>query len=90
MISDTLTRAAFGWTEIALIALVLILLFGAKKIPELMKGLGGGMKEFKKAAREDEPETERPQVENRNTTSETRENTQEPPAGEKRNTTRGN
>ena len=38
-----------GIPEIILIILALLLLFGGKKIPELMKGLGKGMKEFKKA-----------------------------------------
>ena len=36
-----------GWAEILLIALIILLLFGAKKIPELMKSLGEGMKSFK-------------------------------------------
>ena len=36
-----------SWGEIALIALVVLLLFGGKKIPELMKGLGKGVKSFK-------------------------------------------
>lgn len=36
-----------GWAEILLIALIVLLLFGAKKIPELMKGLGKGVKSFK-------------------------------------------
>ena len=36
-----------GWGEIALIALIVLLLFGGKKIPELMKGLGKGVKSFK-------------------------------------------
>jgi sec-independent protein translocase protein TatA len=40
----------FGFTEILLILLVIVLLFGGKKIPELMKGFGQGMKEFKKAS----------------------------------------
>jgi sec-independent protein translocase protein TatA len=39
-----------GLPELLIIALVLVLLFGARKIPELMKGLGSGIKEFKKAA----------------------------------------
>lgn len=39
-----------GTPEIILIALGILLLFGAKKIPELMKGLGSGIKEFKKAS----------------------------------------
>ncbi len=38
-----------GLTEIILILLVIVLLFGGRKIPELMKGIGQGMKEFKKA-----------------------------------------
>lgn len=41
-----------GGTEIILIVLVLLLLFGGKKIPELMRGLGTGLREFKKASRE--------------------------------------
>jgi len=45
-----------GFTEILLILLVVVLLFGGRKIPELMKGLGQGMKEFKKASTlDDEP-----------------------------------
>ena len=51
----------FGATEIILILLVVVLLFGGRKIPELMKGLGQGMKEFKKASKTEEekvsPET---------------------------------
>ncbi len=45
-----------GATEIILIILVIVLLFGGRKIPELMKGIGQGMKEFKKASKvEDDP-----------------------------------
>ncbi len=40
-------------TEIILILLVVVLLFGGRKIPELMKGIGQGMKEFKKASKFD-------------------------------------
>ena len=43
-----------GPTEIILIVLVIVLLFGGKKIPELMKGLGNGINEFKKASKGDE------------------------------------
>ncbi|HUX94638.1 MAG TPA: twin-arginine translocase TatA/TatE family subunit [Bacteroidales bacterium] len=42
-----------GMTEIILILLVVVLLFGGRKIPELMKGIGQGMKEFKKASKFD-------------------------------------
>lgn len=38
-----------GW-EWILILIIIVLLFGAKKIPELMRGLGSGVKEFKKAS----------------------------------------
>lgn len=43
----------FGMTEWILIIAVILLLFGGKKIPELMKGLGSGVKEFKNAAKDD-------------------------------------
>jgi sec-independent protein translocase protein TatA len=46
-----------GGMEWILIALVVLLLFGGKKIPELAKGLGSGIKNFKKAIKDDE-ETE--------------------------------
>ena len=41
-----------GGMEVVLILAVVLILFGAKKIPELAKGLGSGIKEFKKATRE--------------------------------------
>jgi sec-independent protein translocase protein TatA len=44
----------FGATEIILILVVVVLLFGGRKIPELMKGIGQGMKEFKKASQVDD------------------------------------
>ena len=44
--------AFLGPTEIVLIVLALLLLFGGRKIPELMKGLGQGMREFKKASKD--------------------------------------
>ena len=44
----------FGITEILLIVAVLLLFFGGRKIPEFMKGLGQGMKEFKKASKGDQ------------------------------------
>ncbi len=43
--------------SLALIAVVVLLIFGGKKIPELMKGLGSGIKEFKKGVGEDEDDT---------------------------------
>ncbi|MFC6097394.1 twin-arginine translocase TatA/TatE family subunit [Flavobacterium qiangtangense] len=42
-----------GLTEILVIVAIILLLFGGKKIPELMKGLGSGIKEFKNAAKDE-------------------------------------
>jgi sec-independent protein translocase protein TatA len=47
---------AIGPWQIALIVIVVLLLFGGKKIPELMRGLGSGIKEFKDASKEEEEE----------------------------------
>lgn len=47
-----------GWGEIVLIALVVLLLFGGKKIPELMKGLGKGVKSFKEGVSQVEKEVD--------------------------------
>ncbi len=46
-----------GPTEIVLIVLVVVLMFGGKKIPELMRGLGKGIKEFKDASKGPEEES---------------------------------
>ena len=46
-----------GWPQIVLIAIVVLLIFGGKKIPELMRGLGSGIKEFKDASKEDDKKT---------------------------------
>jgi sec-independent protein translocase protein TatA len=46
-----------GPWQIVLIVAIVLLLFGGRKIPELMRGLGGGVKEFKKAMREEDDET---------------------------------
>ena len=42
-----------------IIGLAILLLFGGKKLPELMKGLGGGIKEFKKASKDEEKSGEK-------------------------------
>ena len=41
-----------GWPQIVLIVVIVLILYGGKKLPELMKGLGKGMKEFKDATKE--------------------------------------
>ena len=45
-----------GGPQVILIIAVVLLLFGGRKIPELMRGLGSGIKEFKKATKEEESE----------------------------------
>lgn len=53
---NILALGAPGPLEIIILVLVVVLLFGGRKIPELMKGIGQGMKEFKKATKEEEKE----------------------------------
>ena len=60
--TSVLLLGMIGPWQIVLIVLVFLLMFGGKKIPELMRGLGGGIKEFKKATQEDDDE-ENKQVE---------------------------
>lgn len=56
---NSLLLGELGATEILLILVVVVLLFGGKKIPELMKGIGQGMKEFKKASKYDPAEDDK-------------------------------
>ncbi len=51
--------AMLGWPEIVMILVVVLILFGAKKLPELAKGLGSGIKEFKKATRDVQEDIQR-------------------------------
>lgn len=53
MISN-LIFLAIGPGQIVVIAVIILLLFGGRKIPELMRGLGSGIKEFKDATKEDD------------------------------------
>ena len=46
-----------GGPQIILIVIVVLLLFGGRKIPELMRGLGSGIKEFKKATKEEDDDS---------------------------------
>ena len=54
----TIFLGVVGVPQIILIAVIVLLLFGGKKIPELMKGLGKGMKEFKDASKGEESKIE--------------------------------
>lgn len=53
-----------GGPQIILIVVVVLLIFGGKKIPELMKGLGSGIKEFKDASKGDEASSSKDSVDN--------------------------
>jgi sec-independent protein translocase protein TatA len=64
---NTLTILALSWQHILIVALILVLLFGGKKIPELMRGVGSGIKEFKDAVKEeDKPGSENKTTNNNN------------------------
>ncbi len=54
MITSTIFLGFLGATEILLIVLIVIILFGGRKIPELMKGIGKGIKEFKNTQKDDD------------------------------------
>lgn len=61
---NTLLFGNIGWGEILIIALVVVLLFGGKKIPELMKGMGKGVRSFKegmKGISDEEPTDQKPE-----------------------------
>ena len=63
-INNTLLFGNLGWGEILIIALVVVLLFGGKKIPELMKGMGKGVRSFKegmKGLSDEEPTDQKPE-----------------------------
>lgn len=52
MLISTLTLGGVAPSELIVVVAIVLLLFGGKKIPELMKGLGTGIREFKEASRE--------------------------------------
>ena len=54
MIASNILLGMVGPWQIAVVVVLVLLLFGGKKIPELMRGLGSGIKEFKDASKEDD------------------------------------
>ncbi|MBR3286525.1 MAG: twin-arginine translocase TatA/TatE family subunit [Bacteroidales bacterium] len=60
---NSILAGVLGPGQIVLIVIVVLLLFGGRKIPELMRGLGEGVKEFKKATKDDAKE-DRPSEDN--------------------------
>lgn len=63
----TLTVLALSWQHLLIVVLILLILFGGKKIPELMRGMGSGIKEFKDAVKEDDKKN--PENPNQNTSN---------------------
>ena len=62
----SLVILALSWQHILIVALVLLLLFGGKKIPELMRGMGSGIKEFKDAVKEEDKKSSEDKTNNTN------------------------
>lgn len=61
---NIIEAGVIGWPQIILILAIVLLLFGGRKIPELMKGLGKGVKEFKDASKSEEASTTEEKKEN--------------------------
>ena len=57
--SSSFLPLAIGPWQIVLLVVLVVLLFGGRKIPELMRGLGTGIKEFKDASKEEDSEKEK-------------------------------
>jgi sec-independent protein translocase protein TatA len=74
ILSVLLLLGGLGTTEIILIALVVLLLFGGKKIPELMRGIGKGVKSFKDGVKGIEEDISEPEKKEK-------EKEKDPPAG---------
>lgn len=52
-----ITFLALSWQHLLIVVLIVLILFGGKKIPEMMRGMGSGIKEFKNAVKDDEPKS---------------------------------
>jgi sec-independent protein translocase protein TatA len=66
---NTLTILSLSWQHILIVAIILLLLFGGKKIPELMRGVGSGIKEFKDAVKEEDKPGSENKTTNNNSSS---------------------
>lgn len=51
---EALTVLALSWQHLLIVAVIVLILFGGRKIPEMMRGLGSGIKEFKDAIKEED------------------------------------
>jgi len=52
---NTLTLLALSWQHLLIVGVIILIFFGGRKIPEMMRGLGSGIKEFKDAVKEEDP-----------------------------------
>ncbi len=66
---EIVTILALSWQHILIVLLIVLVLFGGKKIPELMRGMGSGIKEFKDAVKEDEKKPAENNTSNTNSTN---------------------
>lgn len=57
---NTLTILALSWQHLLIVGIIILVFFGGRKIPEMMRGLGSGIKEFKDAVKEEEKKEEEP------------------------------
>ena len=78
---QTLSILALSWQHLLIVAIILLILFGGRKIPEMMRGLGSGIKEFKDAVKEEDkkPMDETPNSATSTTTSSTSTTPPTPP-----------
>ena len=66
---NTLTILALSWQHLLIVGIIILVFFGGRKIPEMMRGLGSGIKEFKDAVKEDDPKSpEEPKSDSNSTT----------------------
>ena len=68
---QTLSILALSWQHLLIVAIILLILFGGRKIPEMMRGLGSGIKEFKDAVKEEDKKTPEESVNNTNSPNNT-------------------
>ncbi len=68
---QTLTILAISWQHLLIVAIIVLVLFGGRKIPEMMRGLGSGIKEFKDAVKEEDKKPTDDTQSNTNSTTNT-------------------
>lgn len=65
---NTLTILALSWQHLLIVGIIILVFFGGRKIPEMMRGLGSGIKEFKDAVKEEDKKEEEPKSNSNSTT----------------------